>query len=193
MAVTPLVATGRLVISYTSDLPHKLQLLCNVINSAGTWKISDDGGVLYDPATIATTYVTFAKPAFSTASTFVGWLLERYSGGAYIEVASGSLGIAGTALNPAGAANQFTFVFRDRNNDIIKNVWLGVQSQFVPIKLGYGDLSGATLAFVNEMMDGSSGGHLGATITGRSGLNAKSFTSLVGALNRKARRRLGVA
>jgi len=192
MGVTPLVATHRLVIDYTSDLSHKEYLYCTAELVGGVWELVRFSGGDVDIATFIGEYVLLVKPLFASSSQFVDWILEQYMAGSWVEVASGSIGVAGTnASAVATAGSELTWTFRDVSNHKVRfrhlGAVVGISGSF---KLGYAGLSGVYKAFVDDVLNGAAT-HIGAVMTGRAAEQLVSFGALVVSYNRKSRRRLG--
>lgn len=190
MPVTPLLATGRFVIHYTSDLSHRVDMLCDVHLASGVWKITNVVGDDTDGASAATQFVNVAKPFFAAASTFDTWEIQEFSGGAYIQRAVGSIGVAGTGGVPVAPGSMWTFTFRDQNNKAASCRLLGTVDGNAN-KYAYGVLASPTKAFVDELLNTATT-HVGNWRVGRGGVSVSRFLSLVVATNRKSRRRLSL-
>jgi FlaG/FlaF family flagellin (archaellin) len=190
MSVTPLVPGYRLVIEYFSDLTHRAQLLVDAHSTGGSYVLDEFGGTTTPVATFAALYAATMKPVFHTTASFTTWILEQYSGGAYIQVDTGSLGVAGTNSTATAIGSQWTFKLIDTDNKQFALRILGLVEGDA-FKFGYGQLSGPALTLVNELIDTTSG-HMGAVLRGRSGTVQRRFVALTSSLNRKSRRRLGI-
>jgi hypothetical protein len=188
--VTPLLANGRLVLHYHTDLDHKMQMLCNIVLSSGVYHIQDTYGNLLNTNTEANNVGSIFAPIMSAASSFISWQLQLFSGGAYVLEDEGSLSVVGSAGTAAIPGHMNTFVFIDRLNIHVRLRQMGAAFGSYG-HFGASQLSGAYAAIEAEFSN-TLVGHLGAWWTGRSANPPRHFVALTTALNRKSRRRLGM-
>jgi hypothetical protein len=192
MAVTPLVPNARLIVHYTSDLPHALQLLVEYTTVSGVPVLQQHDLTTTPTATFVATLVGLLQPMFDTSTVFVDWTLEKYDSGAYVEIDTASIGLNGTnAASAPTRASDFTFSFFDVNEKHVKirllGAFLGGAGAF---KFGYSVLATIYRNFIDDALN-TAPAHLGAVLQGRSGGTLTRFIALVVAYNRKSRRRLG--
>jgi hypothetical protein len=189
---TPISAGFQIDISYTvSTLTHVMQLRCDASDSTGSWLLTQGAQPDIDPADAVAAFVTLVKATYHTGVSFVDWVLQRYSSGAYIPVAGGSLGIAGTSSTVPSQCYQSTFVFRDAAYNLVK--WVALE-QSVGNNLahgGYGDMGPAFQAITNDLID-TTDGHAGAWVRGRAGLTLSAFRTFTISPNRRLRRKRGL-
>ena len=192
MPITPLVPGYRLQIFYKTDLNHVMNYFVGATLVGSSYLLQD----LYFNNIITTTFVSYIvglmKPMMDSSSSFLSWTLEQYNSGAWVQVDTGTIGVAGTnAASVPTPGNQFSWTWFDLDLKHLKFRWLGFTFASVgTFKIPLGSVTGAYAAFYNDVID-ITPGHLGAMLRGRSGSQILRGLNLVISYNRKSRRRLG--
>jgi hypothetical protein len=191
MAVTPLNATHRLRINYTSDLDHVIDVLLNASGSGGTWYANKHGGGTYLLSSAAMDVANIYAPIMGTDAMFTDFILQEYVGGAYNPVFAGSLGVAGSfAGHTSTPASQWTFTYSDNAAIKVRQRIMGAPMG-QPNKYAYGSLPTPYKNIVDSYIT-DTGTNIGTWWSGRSAFIVPAFRLLVGSFNRKSRRRLGL-
>jgi hypothetical protein len=185
---TPIQATHQLDILYTVEsLGHVLQLRCYATGSGSSATITKTAGGTLTPAAAAAAVANLIKPLFKTTSSLDSWRLQKYDGGRYLPVSSGSLGVAGTSTSPTVLTSQASLTFRDDLNNRVNVVFLEVAGLTVPFHGGYATVGATWQGIVDDLLNIPTG-TVGSWWTGRAGVTLASFNALTASLNRKARR-----
>lgn len=189
---TPITAPHQLDIEYTVDgKTHLCQLRCSAVLVSGSYELEDYGGGTTPVAGFVASFVALAAPLFKTTSTFDIWTLQQYNTGAYIPIATGSIGSAGSGTGANSLTSQMTFTYKDGLYNDVKIVLLEGAGITVPYKAAQTALGGAFATFANAFMDLSAGA-MGSIVRSRANSIITAQRFLTTSLNRTLRRERGL-
>ena len=196
---TPIVATGRLVFTYNVDgLAHNLRQYCNwstdSADPTGYGVAPISGGPTIGLSVAADRFWSLLGPMLSAAATTFGVAeLQELAVGAYVPLADWSTSVAPSGGGGAFHATQNTVFMRDTTHKVHKCIF--VEGVFgAPYKnSSLGALSPSAHAFAVAFVTPTVAGDMGFWARSRAANGVASFTSMIGTLNRKLRRRRGLA
>lgn len=194
MTVTPLEATHRISIQYnTHDQVHDMQVYCNAtptgIGPGHVLTPFSGSPILFTDA--ADDLGNELRATLLTTDTVDFAVLEEYNNGQYIPVESHTLGVVGTQTASGTPFSRITGTFRDAAFNVVKIVVI-CDTYFTPSKSPDSALPSPFSTFW-ESFRTQSAGRAGMWARGRSAGFIYSNTSVVGSLDRKSRRRAGLA
>jgi len=190
---TPISANGRLTLDYTitGEVHHfRVRVSINNLGGPSPYLFDQQLGGTIQGDTATAQMDTLISPFWDPTVSFGQWLLEKYDSGAYIPLDSWVSTAVGSHAAGVVTAEQSTFTFKDVDNQFMK--FLMFEQSFVPPARETSFTSGTLAAFVNDMINPAAG-HLGSWVRGRGNEVPFRVVSLVTTLNRKLRRRRGVA
>jgi len=190
MAVTPLVPQYRLQLSYKPAITHKQQLLVDAVLSGGSYSLVAHDSSSVAIATFVSQYAALLKPFYDSTTTFDSWILQKFVSGAYIEVDTGTIGVAGTASGAPNPTSLMSWVFVSGGFKRVKFVNLGANAVDQPAKNTFAVLGTRALNYVSDILNNSSG-HIGYVMRGRDGQPLTRFIDEVEDYSRTSRKRLG--
>lgn len=184
---TPIVPNGLVVLEYAIvGVVHHHRLRCNIQNpSAGSGYVLDlfgGGTIAWEPAVDLAGGVL--ETFYNASTTFSNWTLYVRSGSNYIPLDTHASGLTGTNAGANEACGQATLTMKDAANKVVKLVLM--ESSFVPP-----DKANTNAYMADCINTGSS--HVGGWLQGRNGTPPTRQIAIVVTLNRKLRRRRGLA
>jgi hypothetical protein len=190
---TTIVPNGEVQLSYTvASLVHVHRIRCQLNNPAGPspYLLDLQGGGTINWMTAVIQVDVLIQAFFSAATIFGQWVLYERVGTNYIPLSSVASTAVGANAGADQAAGQMTLSFRNANNKLDKFVYME-DSFLAPAKYQSGTFGGAN-SMIASILD-TSAGHIGSWALGRDGTVPTRILANVISLNRKIRRRRGLA
>jgi hypothetical protein len=192
----PLLAPYKLTLSYTADtLQHNMSVYCSAFNASGIYTLYDRATTPLDTAqNCADSIYTALAPLYYTGTNSFGpWVLYQHVAPNYIPVASGT-----TAVAPSGTTNgttlgkQATWYIRSVNYQIVK---LAFFEDYIGVPFRWRSFSQLPAAYQPfwAALSTQSGVNMGNFILSKAGNPIGAPLAVTGALNRRIRRRRGIA
>lgn len=194
MTITEIVATHQLDIKYeVAGLAHVLQMRCDGFGTGvGVNELIATTDLLVPVQDAADEVFTLMAPLYKAVQTsFLGWTLQEYIGGAYVPVNSGSTSVAATGSTNyfPGAQNTFTF----RNSAFHINRFILFETSILQFDNFPYALLNASLQALVDSISGQASGDIGDWYEGRDGIRSpKNFGQLVIGPNKKLFRARGL-
>jgi len=190
--VTPIAATHRLDVQYvTGGLSHKLQLRCGALVLSGAYHLAEQLGGTVLAQTAANYLSNKVATIMPSTCVFQQYILYEYVSGVYHAVEGGAVTATPSAFSDVEPTGQYTLKMSDLSFNPVNFVVLGAgfaaPQHDTPAHVG-----GVTLALANDLISATSG-TIGAWLQGRAGLPMRHYGLYTVSLNRKSRRRLGLA
>jgi len=195
MAPTPIGTSHVLSFGYAVDgLTHHTRFLVDAVASADSTGFSLHSQIGADQglSAVITAFIAVWEALMDNSATADGVTLYEVVSGTLIPKYSGSWSFTGSA-GTYHPASQHTIVLRDGLNKIAKQVIVEIPSN-VPYRVtSIASLPTSPLkTYLLDMTDNSNG-HIGSWMKSRADGFPDRFISIVGTLNRKIRRRRGIA
>lgn len=195
MAPTPITATHKLALRINvGGLIHVQNLFVDAVasgDSTGFDLVCQASANLALSAAIAM-WIAVVQPFYYSSITGAGWTLYAWSDPNYVPVSAGTLAFTGSAGSAYVPANEITLFFRDSLQRAAKITFLETSFQTPYKNTDPSALSGAAAALVGSFI-GNTAADLGSFVKSRGDGNPDRYISLVSALNRRVRRRRGLA
>jgi hypothetical protein len=196
MAPTPITASDRINIAYTvNGLTHHLRFYTDVsVDSTDPTGYTVPGypaGASAGASQAVADLIVKLKALFAADCSFDTFSIEQYVSGAWVVLATGSIGVTGTISGSSHPASEVTMTFYSATHKFIRVVLLETPDA-PPIRQGYGTLGANYKAFVDDMLVRTGGKHLGTWVKSRGDSFVQTFLAEVVALNRRVRRRRGL-
>jgi hypothetical protein len=190
--VTPIAATHRIDFEYTTGtLLHKVQLRCTAILVAGVYHLVNQSGSTIVALTAANYAGTKIATILPSTCAWGAYTLYQYVSGVYNPLESAAMTVTPSALTDTEPTGQWTLKMRDISFAPVNFVILGA-AYAAPQHANPNAIGGVTLALAQDLINAADG-HIGSWLQGRAGLPMHSFGLYTVSLNRKSRRRLGLA
>lgn len=124
MAPTPITTSGRLSIAYVvNGLTHKARLWVDIVAVGPSFEVVNHrvgGAGNKTGLVVAQMYWDLIKTSWPSTVTAPTFVLDQYSGGAFIPVDGAALIGAGTGIGAIDPCNEVTFTFKDTANKKMK-------------------------------------------------------------------------
>jgi hypothetical protein len=193
MSVTPIVATHRVSFKYRTDgLVHVIQAYCDAlplgVGAGHTLVTRTLTSIL--AATAFSNFATQLAATLLTTDTVDDWTLEQYSGGSYIPVETGALGLAGSQVAAGTPFSRITGFYRTTTFKPVKAIVI-CGTYFTPLHENPTALPNPFKAWWISWY-GVTSADIGWWAEARDASFLASNTFITGSLDRKSRRRAGL-